>query len=64
MKNYIFGIAFFADGTTKHSRNFVDDKAFSRWANAQFRKDEEVTVEEYEMNRSDYAIIKVATWHA
>lgn len=63
MKNYIFGRAIYSNGTTKTSRNFVDSKAFSRWANAQFRKDEEVTVEEYEINRADWAIIKVATWH-
>ena len=64
MKNWIYGFAYFSNGETKYSRKFVDEKAFSRWANAQFRKDEQVTINEYEMDRKTYNIRKVATWHA
>lgn len=57
-KEIIFGIAKFRDGKTKESRNFVDTEAFSRWANKQFLKDEQVTVFEYR-DFKQYSI-----WHA
>ena len=62
-KIHIFGVAIFSDGTQKISRDFVSPEAFSNWANAQFKKDEGVTVEEYH----SYAVgefRKVCTWHA
>ena len=66
MKTYIFGIAKFTDGTEKTSRDFVNYSAFSNWANAQFRKDEGVTVEEYHWKWVGHEIDmkKVCTWHA
>ena len=64
MKTYIFGIAHFSNGTTKTSRNFVNSDAFSRWANAQFRKDEDVTVEEYSYQKGVWDYNLVSTWHA
>ena len=63
-KVWIYGYAHFTDGTQKKSRYFVSAAAFSRWANAQFNKDEGVTVEEYAMNKNDYAVIHTCTWHA
>ena len=62
-KKHIFGVAIFSDGTQKISRDFVSPEAFSKWVNAQFKKDEGVTVEEYH----DYAVgefRKVCIWHA
>ena len=64
MKTYIFGIAHFSNGTTKTSRNFVNGDAFSRWANAQFRKDDDVTVEEYNYQKGVWDYKLVCTWHA
>lgn len=63
MKTYIYGIAYYSDGKIKNSRNFVDYKAFSRWANAQYRKDNEVLIEEYRYNNIEYNIDKFAIWH-
>ena len=63
-KNYIFGIANFSNGIKKMSRNYVDKEAFSRWANAQFRKDEQVHIEEYEMSAVDFSVQKTADWRA
>ena len=64
MKNYIYGIADYSNGTTKMSRTFVNYEAFSNWANAQFRKDENVTVREYKMNGETFKSDLVSTWHA
>lgn len=64
MKTYIFGIAYFSNGTTRTSRNFVNVNAFSHWANAQFRKDADVTVEEYRYQKGIWDYKLVCTWHA
>lgn len=64
MKTYIFGIAHFGNGVTKTSRNFINGDAFSRWANAQYRKDEDVTVEEYNYQKGIWDYKLVCTWHA
>lgn len=63
-KTYIFGTAFYSNGSMKNSRNFIDHEAFSRWANNQFRKDEGVTIWEYEMTAPDYEVKQTCTWHA
>lgn len=63
-KNYIYGIAYYSNGTTATSRYFVDPEAFSRWANKQVRKDEYVTVEEYHFNMVDFETKLACTWHA
>lgn len=63
MKNYIFGIANYSDGTSKISRNFTSSEAFSRWANKQFEQDHSVTVYEYEMDRKTFGIKETSTWH-
>ena len=64
MKNYIWGVATFSNGKTKTSRNFVNYWAFSNWANAQFRKDENVTVIEYKMDGKTFESTITCTWHA
>lgn len=63
-KVYIFGVAKFSDGTTKQSRDFRNYSAFSNWANAQFRKDENVTVEEYTFTWGVWDFKLTSTWHA
>lgn len=63
-KTYIFGTAFYTNGTCKNSRNFTDPEAFSRWANKQFSKDEGVTIYEYEMTAPTYECRQTCTWHA
>ena len=57
-KTIIYGIARYSDGTYKTSRNFVNPEAFSRWANEQFRKDNEVVIWEYHDHK------EVRTWSA
>lgn len=64
LKNYIYGVAYYSNGTQKTSRNFTDPAAFSRWANKQFRKDEQVTVYEYHYNTNDFDFKLACTWHA
>lgn len=64
MKNYIWGVAEYSDGTTKTSRNFVNYSAFSNWANAQFKKDKNVTIKEYKMNGKTFKSELISTWHA
>ena len=64
MKTYIYGIAHFSNGEIKASRNFVNYGAFSNWANAQFKKDKGVTVEEYHFRWGEWVSKKVSTWHA
>lgn len=63
MKNYIYGIAEYSDGTKKVSRNFVNYSAFSNWANAQYRKDQNVTVKEYKMDGKTFKSELVSVWH-
>lgn len=62
---YINGIAYFSDGTTKFSRQFRTKEAFSNWANKQFRIDENVTIDEYELDvDNDFESKLVSTWSA
>lgn len=63
-KTYIFGMAYYTDGTHKTSRIFTSPDAFSRWANNQFRKDEGVTVYEYQFSEHDIEPKLACTWHA
>ena len=46
-KDLIIGYAKYSNGKTKMSRIFTDPEAFSRWANKQYLKDEEVVITEY-----------------
>lgn len=63
-KVWIYGYAYFTNGEKKKSRYFVNATAFSRWANAQYNKDEGVTIEEYAMDKDDYFVTHTCTWHA
>ena len=62
---YIYGVAYFSNGTSKTSREFRKQEAFSKWANKQFIIDEEVIIKEYEIDTDDnYSIRLVSTWSA
>lgn len=63
-KVYIYGIAYYSDGTSKTSRNYIDPEAFSRWCNRQFHIDEDVTIYEYHWDMSTLESKQVSTWHA
>lgn len=48
LKNVKFSaVAYYSDGTSSKLRFFCTERAMSKWANAQYDKDEDVTVQVY-----------------
>lgn len=60
---YIYGIAYYSNGKSKRSRMYRNPDAFSRWANAQWRKDHDVTVEETQLDMNAFEVVGACTWH-